>query len=209
MSGVTSPISVQVQGSRDGLEDLRLLSLPSGSAWTTWNHHTVYVSPDELPSLIDASVRLLGEPTRMTSVPLYLRLAQAAREAGVIVLFTGEGADELFGGYSSYLKWFRDSTEANSLHGRIEDFEFPVERRDWLTELLGKESVNWCSDRFRQIYGPVLLNQNLETLLRIELEISLEPLLVRADHCLMSQGVEGRTPYLHGDVPEIARFQMI
>ena len=43
----------------------------------------------------------------MSSLPLYTRLAAVAAEAGVTTLLLGEGADEMFCGYRSYLNFDR------------------------------------------------------------------------------------------------------
>jgi asparagine synthase (glutamine-hydrolysing) len=200
-----STVSVLVSGFEDGIESLEALRLPHGGAWTTWKHRVITVSPNELPELLVRSVRVLGEPTCMTSVPLYLKLAQAARESGIVVLLTGEGADELFAGYPSYADWLGTSTQT-SLYNRLLEFAFPSERRKWLSKLLGSEALQQCYSRFRETYGAGSQAQDdsMEALRNLELSLSLEPLLLRTDHCLMRESIEGRTPFLHGGVVEAA-----
>lgn len=74
------------------------------------HHHELTFSPadfDHLPRVI----RHLEEPqTSATSVPIYL-LYKACREAGYKVIMTGEGADELLGGYH----WFEGDRRVRSL----------------------------------------------------------------------------------------------
>src|SRR5262249_13977914 len=89
-------ISVHVAGREVVMNDLQSLGLPPGGAWTRWRHVNVLVSPESFPELLAESVHALDSPHGMSSAPLYIALARAAAEAGVIVLLTGEGPDELF-----------------------------------------------------------------------------------------------------------------
>ncbi|MCC7361314.1 MAG: asparagine synthase (glutamine-hydrolyzing) [Anaerolineales bacterium] len=58
-----------------------------------------------------AVLRHLEEPqTAATALPIYL-LYQACRAAGLVVILTGEGADEVFGGYH----WFPGDAQAQRL----------------------------------------------------------------------------------------------
>ena len=64
-------------------------------------HHTLHFGPKAF-DLLPQIVRQLEEPQcSATSIPIHL-LYKACREAGLKVILTGEGADELLGGYH----WF-------------------------------------------------------------------------------------------------------
>jgi asparagine synthase (glutamine-hydrolysing) len=64
-------------------------------------HHEIVVSPIDIASKLPELVRHLGEPVLDPAlIPTYL-LSRFARERVTVVL-TGEGADELFGGYKRY-----------------------------------------------------------------------------------------------------------
>ncbi|MFJ8658377.1 asparagine synthase (glutamine-hydrolyzing) [Streptomyces sp. NPDC093795] len=62
-------------------------------------HHEVAVDPDELTSLLTRTVRHLGQPNADPIALSTYALFRAVRESGFTVALTGDGADELFGGY--------------------------------------------------------------------------------------------------------------
>ncbi|MER8041996.1 asparagine synthase (glutamine-hydrolyzing) [Streptomyces sp. NPDC094032] len=62
-------------------------------------HHEVVVDPDEIPSLLTRTVRHLGQPNADPIALSTYALFRAVRESGFTVALTGDGADELFGGY--------------------------------------------------------------------------------------------------------------
>ena len=190
-------VSVLVDGVDDGVEDLSRLQIPH-RAVKSWRHRTITVTPDMFAQGFERAARDLGEPTRLSSVPLYGALADVAKAAGIVVLQVGEGADELFMGYSSYRSI--DTTEP--------DFPFlfmlPPARHAYLAALYGDGVIERCREVYRQTYPLRDDISALERLRRIELDHSLEPLLQRADQILMSRSIEGRTPFLHGDVPQLA-----
>lgn len=201
VEGITT-VSVRIAGVTDGLSCLEQLGLTPGGAWTTWRHKVVTFAPSDFQAVMNRAVVTLGQPTRLTSVLPYLLLAQAANEAGIVVLLTGEGADELLGGYTSYLRWQHGGARLKGLD-RLLEFAFPSSRRVWISRLLGAEARGLCESRFQEEYKITEDMEPFEGLRYLERSLSLEPLLIRMDHCLMRYGVEGRTPYLHGDVPAV------
>jgi len=71
------------------------------------NHHEVIISEKEmqdfLPSLVFHQDEPIGDPV---CVPLYY-VSKLARDSGTIVVQVGEGADEIFSGYESYVRHLR------------------------------------------------------------------------------------------------------
>ena len=126
----------------------------------------------------------LDDPTAdYATLPTY-KLAEAAKDTLTVVL-TGEGGDELFGGYGRYRRALRPAW----LGGR------PAEPRPddagalarWRAEaeapkgLSGLQRAQWS---------------DVATWLPNDL-------LLKLDRCLMAHGLEGRTPFLD---PEVAAF---
>ncbi len=189
-------ISVGV-GEHDGVTDLRHLKLP-GSAWKTWEHSYARFNPLRFKKAFYQGIARLGQPSALTSLALYETLAELARNAGVVVLLVGEGADELFMGYDSYrrcLKW------PNRLQSMMDFAMAGVESRI-VSRLIGRSRVVGAIERFRQDVS--CRSTWPETLRQFELAHSLEPLLERTDSCLMGRSIEGRPPFLAGKVPSIA-----
>jgi asparagine synthase (glutamine-hydrolysing) len=187
-------VSVVPEGTADGIRTLSRLGLP-GTAWRTWEHRWVGFGPDQLLDGIAETVAALGEPTAMTSAPMYAVLAREARAAGIVVLLLGEGADELFGGYRSYLR-------LGSVPSAVEFYASP-ERISVVSALVGKDRCEQALDALRGALPDGA--STTEVVRRFERMHSLEPLLRRADCLLMAEGIEGRTPFLHAGLGRLAQ----
>ncbi|MEU6990537.1 asparagine synthase-related protein [Streptomyces sp. NPDC046465] len=200
-------VSVLPQDTGDGVRDLSDLGL-SDDVIGTWQHRSTSFGPADLLAGLPDAVRSLGEPVAMSSLPMYRALAKLARAAGITVLLVGEGADELFAGYHRYRPLY-----AGAFTDPV-DFYLPYERLELVTALLGEDACAAATGALRRAIGrsreaaaqrhgvePTVVDVVREH----EYEHSLEPLLRRTDHLLMAEGIEGRTPFLHGGVPELAR----
>jgi asparagine synthase (glutamine-hydrolysing) len=126
----------------------------------------------------------MDDPTADYAVLPTYKLAEAARGTLTVVL-TGEGGDELFGGYGRYRRALRPAW----LGGR------PAEPRGARPEVLAA----W-RDAARAPRGATPLQAaqwaDIATWLPNDL-------LLKLDRCLMAHGLEGRTPFLD---PEVAGF---
>lgn len=190
--GVEDLVTISVLSGEDGdgIVSLDQLGLPSSGAWRTWRHRVVQIEDSEFVGIFEDSVRRFGHPTNMSSLPLYQSLADAAYENGVRVLLLGEGADELFGGYSSYRK-------VSGLPNILSYYTSP--RRVSLLQILFSDAeLSSSAMRFANLYG------DRRDIRQIEIEMRLQRLLLRTDVCLMSRSIEGRLPFLHNGIPELA-----
>ncbi len=126
----------------------------------------------------------LDDPTAdYAALPTY-RLAEAARDTLRVVL-TGEGGDELFGGYGRYRRALRPAL----LGGR------PADPRPDHPEVLA---------RWREAGRPPRGLSPLQSAQWADVATWLpNDLLIKLDRCLMANGLEGRTPFLD---PEVADF---
>jgi asparagine synthase (glutamine-hydrolysing) len=126
----------------------------------------------------------LDDPTAdYATLPTY-KLAEAAKGTLTVVL-TGEGGDELFGGYGRYRRALRPAW----LGGR------PAEPRGADPPALAR----WRAEA----KGPPGLSR-LQQAQWADIATWLpNDLLLKLDRCLMAHGLEGRTPFLD---PEVAAF---
>ena len=81
------------------------------------NHHTLMVEPKAVLDAFDGWVDIFDEPFGDQAALPTLLLAQFARK-DVTVALTGEGADEVFGGYGNYEKRVREERITGLLGGR-------------------------------------------------------------------------------------------
>jgi len=133
----------------------------------------------------------LDDPTTdFATLPTY-RLAEAAKGVLTVVL-TGEGGDELFGGYGRY----RRALRPRWLGGR------PAEPQVFAPFL--KDGGAGALARWRNAVTPRPDLTRLQQAQAADLETWLpNDLLLKLDRCLMAHGLEGRTPFLD---PPTAQF---
>ncbi len=129
-------------------------------------------------------------------VPTFM-LAKKAREAGLKVILSGEGGDEMFGGYGRY----RSALRPWWLGGRI------MRRRGAFDGLnvLRERGSGW-----RDGIEAAEIMEGSEGRTRLQVAQAVDcadwlpnDLLTKLDRCLMAHGVEGRTPFLD---PAVANF---
>ncbi len=68
-------------------------------------HFEKVVKPDDLVEFLPHIANIFDEPLAdSTSIPIYF-ISQIARQQGTIVVQTGDGSDEIFGGYRAWLRY--------------------------------------------------------------------------------------------------------
>jgi asparagine synthase (glutamine-hydrolysing) len=146
-----------------------------------------------LPEIADA----LDDPAADYAVLPTYKLAASAREAGLKVILSGEGGDELFAGYGRY----RSVTRPWWAGGRL------LRGRGNLDKLglLRGDLAGW-----RDGIAASELEASLPGRSRLQIAQATDcadwlpnDLLIKLDRCLMAHGVEGRTPFLD---PVMAAF---
>ena len=188
-------------------------------------HHEVDFSQTSFEHASDV-IRSLEEPEcSMTGVPLYL-IYRSCHEAGFKVIMTGEGADELLGGYSWYQgdwrispylrfpRWLRGwlkpvlSSNHNSLRNIfVEGTADPIQRfLLWQRVADGKQIEalfvvqprSYCLDLYRDVLGGRCERLHpFDQFLLIESQTRLVNYInLRLDHLSMIHSVEVRPPFL-------------
>ncbi len=134
----------------------------------------------------------IDDPTADAAVLPSWMLGQAARAGGLKVTLCGEGADELFGGYSRYRKrrapwrWFARKPRSKGVFGD------PPGLAGWRDGIAEAETAGPGR-------SPMQAAQETDIA-----EWLPNDLLVKLDRTLMAHGVEGRTPFLDPVVADFA-----
>jgi len=170
------------------------------------NHHEVLIDNkdfmDFFPSLVHYQDEPLADPV---CIPLHY-VSKLARDNKVLVVQVGEGADELFFGYSfyedffkQYPKWLsfkRSSALLKRLFMRFAGPHFDVERRDFLARALlnSASEVSRVMDEYNRTGSK---DDFIKSMIYLEFKIRLpELLLMRVDKVSMISSIETRVPYL-------------
>lgn len=192
-------------------------------------HHVVTADDDALLNALEVVTEGLAEPVGDPAIlPTYL-LAEAARR-DVKVILSGEGADELFGGYPTYvghrlagaydrlpaplrrgLRRLIDAWPASSgkvtveflLKQFVAGAERPVLERhlDWFGALGGTPQALVVMARYLEGFPAAPLNR----LLWLDFLTYLpDNLLTKVDRGTMLASIEARAPYLDREVMELA-----
>lgn len=159
-------------------------------------HVEVEVTEGDFWTHLPAIAAAMDDPAAdYAIVPTWL-LAREARK-GVKVILSGEGGDELFGGYGRYRSAMRPWP-----------FAKPMRRKGTFDGLgvLRREPTEWragiarAEDVARKAGGSALMRAQ-----RVDMADWLpNDLLGKLDRCLMAHGVEGRVPFLDPVVAGVA-----
>jgi asparagine synthase (glutamine-hydrolysing) len=147
-----------------------------------------------LPEIVSA----MDDPAADYAILPTWALARAAREAGLKVILTGEGGDEMFGGYGRY----RSAMRPWWVGGRTPRARGVLDGLD----ILRHEIAGW---RDGIAAAEARNSGHQRTLLQAAQAVDCadwlpNDLLVKLDRCLMAHGAEGRTPYLDPEVAALA-----
>ncbi len=152
--------------------------------------HRIEMTAKDFWTLAPRIAAAIDDPTADAAVlPTYMLGREAAKSLKVTLC--GEGADELFGGYSRYKKrlwpwrWLTRPPRSKGLFGDA----LP----GWRDGLVAAEA------RAGAERSPMRAAQALDIA-----EWLPNDLLTKLDRCLMAHGVEGRTPFLDPVVAEFA-----
>lgn len=171
------------------------------------NHHEL-VTESDVVSLWPRVLWHLEQPHGDASfLPMY-QMARFAHEQDVIVCLNGDGADEVFGGFTYYGDFRNTMRETNGLYkffNRTAIFKDELKESLLLPSFVarhGLDSAFRILDRhYHDSHGPDLLNRYLRTEQKMLLPGNN---LVKPDRCGAPNSIEARSPFLDYRVIEFA-----
>ncbi|WP_150275300.1 asparagine synthase (glutamine-hydrolyzing) [Paenibacillus tepidiphilus] len=179
-----------------GASDTRYARLLSDQLST--NHHEYLFDPAEYTDILGQVTWHMEKPVELTTPSLYLLYRQVKQAATVVI--SGEGADELFGGYFFFLQeaasggmsqfpWAPYQSEVSGL--LVPEIEANTGYRSRL-----QHSIEGMMTRFHT-------KDRLNKVLYMFLKVYLLEMLERQDKMSMASSVEVRVPFLDYRIVEM------
>jgi asparagine synthase (glutamine-hydrolysing) len=156
---------------------------------------SVGIAPADVPELLTRLTWHYDEPIPRPHFLAAYAVARAAQQAGLKVLMSGEGGDEVFGGYARYADLLAAMSETGDesalvfAHNRV---ALPRLGRLWPGRRFDNAFRFWCAE---ETAGLDLVNRQL----LVDQRTFLQHFLQRSDRMGMAAGVEVRVPLL--DLP--------
>tara|TARA_Y100000996_G_scaffold220926_1_gene173880 strand:+ start:1825 stop:3585 length:1761 start_codon:yes stop_codon:yes gene_type:complete len=132
-------------------------------------------------------------------------LAREVNKNGMKILFTGDGGDELFGGYEFYktINYDKDFNYNPSIYSGV--FDQGVKFNDFdMKEILEESNITWLKIK-KSFEGFDFIESNIQSILLLDTQIQLESVGIRAsDTMSMMSSVESRGFFLTMKIIEFA-----
>lgn len=171
------------------------------------NHHHFMFDEDNFISLLPTVVKELDEPLAdQASLPTYWLSKEACKY--VTVVLSGEGADEIFGGYP-YYKQFEQSNALSTLTENKQSITpsgFPLLMSSDSCKSFMNVDFDKSNTTENQLFDWLNTIENgIQKAMTTDLSTWLpDDLLVKLDRMAMANSLEGRTPYLSHHVVDFA-----
>jgi asparagine synthase (glutamine-hydrolysing) len=164
-------------------------------------HEQIRIDGNRALDVLPATIESMSEPmVSHDAVAFYLLSAEVSKRVKVVQ--SGQGADEVFGGYS----WYPSFLSTNNAAEQYQKAYFDWKHSD-LAKLL---SPDWISDDFSSDFVTSFFAQTgaasaVNKALQIDAEIMLvDDPVKRVDNMTMAFGLEARVPFLDHEVVELA-----
>lgn len=170
-------------------------------------HHKYHIPNEDVLKRLPEAVACMAEPMfGQDAVAFYLLSEQVAQDVKVVM--SGQGADEVYGGYFWYPQ-MKDAAEQHPEKSAVENFApfyFDRDHAEWL-EMIAPEfhvedvTTQWANERLNQPGA----DEHLDKVLRLDTTalITDDP-VKRVDNMTMAWGLEARVPFLDAELVELA-----
>ncbi|NEW90094.1 N-acetylglutaminylglutamine amidotransferase [Rhodopseudomonas sp. WA056] len=164
-------------------------------------HEQIRIDGREALQYLPDAIRAMSEPmVSHDAVAFYLLSREVAKR--VTVVQSGQGADEVFGGYS----WYPSLLTANNAADQYREVYFDWKHTD-IARLLTPDllSADHSSDFVERFFDLTSASSPVDKALQIDAEIMMvDDPVKRVDNMTMAHGLEARVPFLDHDVVELA-----
>lgn len=192
-------------------------------------HRTIKVAAQDFLGFLDAFCRYGDQPFAVSSGLGLLAVAKAAKEDGIKVLLSGDGADESFGGYSWY-RYLQDykggGNYANNYDTEVsfQNFGMGIDKRLDIIYKYPPQTMAWAwhyyasENEKREIFSPNISGV-AESSLRVFRQFKAQndwmsgdfikhdrlfylpnEMLRKVDRMTMAYSIEGRSPFVAPEV---------
>jgi asparagine synthase (glutamine-hydrolysing) len=196
----TFSVGFDAVGDREG-DEFEFSDLVAAEFGT--DHHQIRVGPERLVPALPRAITAMSEPMiSHDAVAFYLLSEEVSKERKVVQ--SGQGADEVFGGYYWYPPLLEDDGEGLDVYTRAF-----FDRDDaGVRGLVGEE---WMADGdpSRALAASWFAAEGARSAIDRGLRLDAEVMLVddpvkRVDNMTMAHGLEARTPFLDHELVELA-----
>ena len=138
----STPVHTYALGFNSDDEDLRRARLMAEQLGT--RHREFYFDPEDQWKSFENLLRIYGEPIMLLPLLHTYALSSAIQEDGIKVVLTGNGADELFFGYTGHIRTLRVSRWLDRL-APTRKLMSPLRstRLGWIAAKPGERKANW------------------------------------------------------------------
>ncbi|GKT11697.1 MAG: asparagine synthase (glutamine-hydrolysing) [Thiomicrorhabdus sp.] len=174
------------------------------------DHHQYLISNEDVLPRLHEAVEAMSEPMVGQDAVAFYLLSEKVSEKVKVVL-SGQGADEVFGGYSWYPKMHQaglnaDLSTPEAAVGAFAPHYFDRSHQEWL-EVVNPEYH--IKDVTSQFVGDALTEEGADEFLDQVLRFDVTTLIVddpvkRVDNMTMAWGLEARVPFLDHKLVEVA-----
>lgn len=191
-------------------------------------HHEIIFDWSEIVERLSDMIYHCECPVKETYNTCSMALSQAAREAGITVILTGEGADELFAGYVGYRfdrfgarkakKYDLEAVLEDELRARVwgdHDLLYEVDLSSLreVNTAIYSDGANLLFEDFHCLNHELVNKERLagrhaihqRSYLDFKLRLSDHLLSEHGDRMALANSVEGRYPFLDKNLVEFAR----
>jgi asparagine synthase (glutamine-hydrolysing) len=167
------------------------------------DHHRIHIPTDSMLPALDGAIAAMSEPmVSHDAVAFYLLSEEVSRSCKVVQ--AGQGADEVFAGYSWY-RPLRDAPGTGADEYEAAFFDRPNEEMAEALQTRYRLDQDPSRDFLSRHFGEAGAAEPVDRALRLDTEIMLvDDPVKRVDNMTMAWGLEARTPFLDHELVQLA-----